>query len=88
MPVNKMHDYDKIRRAFMYGMSAIAYYKVVLPEIDQLQRVAQDMDSITNLMLKRGDLIPPTISFKNQHQPNSSLDVNGNYSDNDLNFRY
>jgi hypothetical protein len=66
-------------------MSAIAYYKVVLPEIDQLQRVAIDLDSIANHMLKRGDLIPPTISQSLKNQNFNTLDINGNYDD--WNFR-
>lgn len=85
-----MHDYEKIRRAFMYGMSAIAYYKVVRPEIDQMQKVAIDLDLITNLMLKRGDLIPPSVisrTLKNENF-NTSLDINGNYHDDNWNFRF
>jgi len=92
-PNKKMHDYEKIRRIFLCGMSAIAYYKVVLPEVNDLHRVATDADSIASMMLRRGDLIPPSApridkntNFNNHSNfpsssATSSLDVNGNYYD-------
>jgi len=85
-----MHEYERIRRAFVYGMSAIAYFKVLQPEIDQLQRVSQQLDDITTMMLKQGDLIPPiSRSKKCEDDTNTNMcidfstpdiipDVNGN----------
>ena len=46
---------------FICGMSAITYYRVVLPEVHELHKTVIQMDAIATLMLKRGDLIPPQI---------------------------
>ena len=56
-----MSDYEKIRRMFVYGVSAMAYCRVVVPEVQELHRSARHFDAIATLMLKRGDLIPPRI---------------------------
>ena len=56
----KMHDYEKIRRLFFYGMSAFIYYKFVLPDLVALHKRSLDMDIIATSMINaRGDLIPP-----------------------------
>lgn len=63
-----MSDYEKIRRMFVCGMSAITYYRVVLPEVQELHQTVLQMDAVATLMLKRGDLIPARIcSLKNKH---------------------
>lgn len=55
----KMSDYEKIRRMFICGMTAMTYYRVVLPEVHDLHQTAIHLDAIATLMLRRGDLIPP-----------------------------
>lgn len=56
----KMHDYEKIRRLFFYGMSAFIYYKYILPDLVALHKRSLDMDIIATAMINaRGDLIPP-----------------------------
>lgn len=58
----KMHDYEKIRRLFFYGMSAFVYYKYILPDLVALHKRSLDMDIIATSMINaRGDLIPPKI---------------------------
>lgn len=56
-----MTEYEKIRRIFVYGMSAITYHRLVLPEVHELHRTAVHLDAVATLLLKRGDLIPPRI---------------------------
>lgn len=56
----KMHDYEKIRRLFFFGMSAFIYYKYILPDLVALHKRSLDMDIIATSMINaRGDLIPP-----------------------------
>ena len=68
-----MNDYEKIRRLFMYGMSVITYYSIVLPEVHELHQTTRSMDVIATLMLRRGDLIPPCI-LKRKFDPMDPMD--------------
>lgn len=80
-----IHDYEKIRRLFIYGFSALIYYKIILPDLVELHKTVRDMDKIATSMLKsRGEMIPPSppVKFNKPFGDPSDLscvDLNGNF---------
>ena len=82
MSVNSpIHEYEKIRRLFIYGVTALVYYKLILPDVMELHKTALDLDSLATSILKsQGEMIPPTPPVKTPTLYNQEcLDFNGNF---------